>query len=79
MELYFYLIIAIVIFVLSSLKQINEYERGVRFTTGKYSGIMTPGWRFLWPVFQAYRKIDMRVKAVDVPDQKAITRDIVIT
>ncbi len=75
MELYLYLLVIIVIFVLSSLKQINEYERGVRFTTGKYSGIMSPGWRFLWPVFQAYRKIDMRVKAVDVPDQKAITRD----
>jgi len=68
------LIIAIVIF-LSSLKQINQYERGVRFTMGKYSGIMEPGWKFLVPIFQTYKKVDIRVKAVDVPDQKAITRD----
>jgi regulator of protease activity HflC (stomatin/prohibitin superfamily) len=70
-----YLIIIVLIFFLSSLKQINEYERGVKFTMGKYGGIMGPGWRFLWPIFQTYKKIDMRVKAVDVPDQKAITRD----
>lgn len=71
----FILIVLAVIFFFASLKQINEYERGVKFTMGKYSGIMTPGWKFLWPVFQTFRKVDMRVKAVDVPDQKAITRD----
>src|SRR5574344_1406800 len=63
------------IFFLSSLKQINQYERGVLFTMGRYSGIMNPGWRFIWPIFQSYKKVDMRIKAVDVPDQKAITRD----
>lgn len=57
------------------LKQINQYERGVKFTMGKYSGIMTPGWKILIPIFQTYKKVDIRVKAVDVPDQKAITRD----
>jgi regulator of protease activity HflC (stomatin/prohibitin superfamily) len=70
-----YLIAIIVIFILSSLKQINQYERGVRFTMGKYSGIMEPGWRILIPIFQTFKKVDIRVKAVDVPDQKAITRD----
>jgi len=63
------------IFFLSSLKQINQYERGVKFTMGRYTGIMEPGWRFIWPIFQSFKKVDMRVKAVDVPDQKAITRD----
>ena len=75
MGIWIYIIVFIFIFFISSLKQINEYERGVKFTMGRYVGIMTPGWRFLWPIFQAYKKIDMRVKAVDVPDQKAITRD----
>jgi regulator of protease activity HflC (stomatin/prohibitin superfamily) len=70
-----YLIVIIGILILSSLKQINQYERGVRFTMGKYSGIMEPGWRILIPVFQSFKKVDIRVKAVDVPDQKAITRD----
>ena len=57
------------------MKQVNQYERGVRFTMGKFSGIMDPGWRLLIPIFQSFKKVDMRVKAVDVPDQKAITRD----
>ncbi len=69
-------IIGIIVFIfLISLKQINQYQRGVRFTMGRYSGIMNPGWRLVIPVFQSHRKVDMRIKAVDVPDQKAITRD----
>lgn len=68
-------IIIVVIILVIVLKQVNQYQRGVRFTMGKYSGIMEPGWRVIIPVFQSYRKVDMRVKAVDVPDQKAITRD----
>ncbi|MFA4833492.1 MAG: slipin family protein [Patescibacteria group bacterium] len=72
----FYIILGIIVFLfLISLKQINQYERGVRFTMGRYSGIMDPGWRIVIPVFQTYRNVDIRVKAVDVPDQKAITRD----
>ncbi len=70
-------IVAIVVLaiILMSIRQINQYERGVRFTIGKYSGIMEPGWRLVIPIFQSYQKVDMRVKAVDVPDQNAITRD----
>lgn len=68
-------LIIIGILILASLKQINQYERGVKFTMGKYSGIMEPGWKLLIPIFQTYKKVDIRVKAVDVPDQKAITRD----
>lgn len=75
MEFPIILLIIAFIFFLSSLKQINQYERGVLFTMGRYSGIMNPGWRFIWPIFQSFKKVDMRIKAVDVPDQKAITRD----
>jgi regulator of protease activity HflC (stomatin/prohibitin superfamily) len=42
---------------------------------GRFSGIMEPGWRVIIPVFQGYQKVDMRTKAIDVPDQNAITRD----
>jgi regulator of protease activity HflC (stomatin/prohibitin superfamily) len=65
----------LVIFLLASIKQINQYERGVKFTLGKFSAIIQPGWRLVFPIFQSFQKIDIRVKAVDVPDQKAITRD----
>jgi regulator of protease activity HflC (stomatin/prohibitin superfamily) len=71
-----YTIIFIVLaLILVSIRQINQYERGVRFTMGRFTGIMNPGWRLVIPVFQTYRRVDMRTKAVDVPDQKAITRD----
>jgi len=61
--------------VLISIKQITEYERGIRFTLGRYSGVMKPGWRLVWPIIQFYKKVDLRVKAVDVPNQEAITKD----
>jgi len=69
------IIIGIVFLVLTSIRQINQYERGVKFTIGKFTSIMNPGWRIVWPVIQNYQKVDIRTKAVDVPDQNAITRD----
>jgi len=65
----------IVLVIIVSIKQVNQYERGVKFTLGKFTSIMEPGWRLVFPIFQTYQKVDMRVKAVDVPDQNAITRD----
>ena len=66
-------IIAVVILV--SIKQVNQYERGVKFTLGKFSGIMNPGWNLVLPIFQSFSKVDIRTKAVDVPEQDAITGD----
>ena len=57
------------------LKQINEYERGVKFTAGKFTKIMLPGWRIVLPIFQSYKKVDIRTKVDDVPEQEAITKD----
>lgn len=70
-----FLIISTIIIILVSIKQINQYERGVRLTLGKFSGLMEPGWRLVFPIFQSYSKVDIRTKAVDVPEQEAITRD----
>lgn len=68
------LFIAVAILIVS-IKQVNQYQKGIKFTLGKFTGIMEPGWRIVVPVFQGYQKVDMRVKAVDVPDQEAITKD----
>jgi len=57
------------------IRQINQYERGVVLTMGKYTATWNPGWKILIPVFQRLIKVDIRVKAVDVPDQEAITKD----
>lgn len=69
------LIFIVLAVLVASIKQINQYERGVRFTFGKFTGIMEPGWRLVIPVIQMFQRVDIRVKAVDVPDQNAITRD----
>ena len=71
-----WIILAIIIFIMViSIKQVNQYQKGVKFTLGKYTGLMEPGWRIVFPIAQFYRKVDLRVKAVDVPDQEAITKD----
>ena len=70
-----YIIGAIVIVLLASIRQINEYQRGVKFRLGKYVKTLEPGWRLILPVIEQMQKVDIRVKAVDVPDQEAITQD----
>ena len=72
----FYGLIPVVIFLLVIvIRQVNQYERGVMFTIGKYTGMKGPGWRIVIPIFQRMVKVDLRVKVVDVPDQDAITKD----
>jgi regulator of protease activity HflC (stomatin/prohibitin superfamily) len=65
----------IIILVLISLKQVNEYERGVVYTMGRFSYILGPGWRLIVPIFQSFAKVDIRIKAADVPKQDTITKD----
>lgn len=69
------IIVCIVLIILASIKQIDEYERGIKFTRGKFSKIMNPGWNLVLPIFQSFKKVDIRTKAVDVPEQDAITKD----
>lgn len=70
-----YVLVALIILLVSFLREVKQYERGVVLTMGRYSGIRNPGWSVIVPVFQKMDKVDLRVKAVDVPDQKVITRD----
>ncbi len=71
----FFLIIVILIIMLGSIKQINEYERGVLFFCGKFQKVLEPGWSIVPPIFYSYKKVDIRTKTVDVPEQEAITKD----
>jgi regulator of protease activity HflC (stomatin/prohibitin superfamily) len=73
MLLFILLIVAFI--VLSSIKQINQYERGIKFEFGKFKNIMNPGWNIVWPIIQSYRPVDIRTKVIDVPEQEAITKD----
>lgn len=67
--------IGVIVFLVIFIRQVNEYQRGVLFTLGKFTSIKQPGWRLVIPFFQQLTKVDIRVKAVDVPDQEAITAD----
>ncbi len=69
------IIIFVIVILFSSIRQINEYERGVKFRYGKFSKIMNPGWNLVLPVIESFKKVDIRTKAVDVPAQEAITKD----
>lgn len=71
----FLFLVPVIFILLISIKQINQYERGIKFSFGKYTGMMQPGWRLIIPIIQGYRRVDIRTKAVDVPDQEAITKD----
>jgi len=73
--LYLFILAIIIGFLFLLIRQVNQYERGVMFTFGKYVGVKQPGWRLIVPIFQKLLKIDIRIKAVDVPGQKAITKD----
>ncbi len=67
--------IILIIWVLLGLKVVNQYERGVKFTLGKFRGIMQPGLRIVIPILQSWQRIDIRTKVIDVPDQETITKD----
>ena len=69
------IIVIVVFLLLGSIKQVDEYERGILFTCGKFTRIVNPGWRIVLPIFQSFKKVDIRTKAVDVPEQDAITKD----
>ena len=75
MEFILSLLIIFGFICLCSIKEISQYERGILFSKGKYQKIMNPGWHVVLPIFYSYKKIDIRTKAVDVPDQEAITKD----
>jgi len=70
-----FVLFIILIVILRSIVQINEYERGVKFYLGKFSKIIEPGWRIILPIVESYKKVDIRTKVVDVPEQDAITKD----
>ena len=71
----FVIVVFILLILLSSIRQIDEYERGIKFSRGKFAKIMNPGWNIVLPIIHSMKKVDIRTKAVDVPEQDAITKD----
>lgn len=70
-----YVIVAIIIFILSGIKIVNQYERAVVLTLGRFTGIRQPGLRIVIPIFQRIIRVDIRSTPIDVPKQEIITKD----
>ena len=64
-----------VVLVFSAFNVLNEYERVVVFTLGRFTGIKGPGVVLIWPGIQRTRRVDLRVIVLNVPKQDVITRD----
>jgi regulator of protease activity HflC (stomatin/prohibitin superfamily) len=68
-------VIIIAVLIFSSLNVLNEYERAVVFTLGRFRGVKGPGLVLIWPLVQRMRRVDLRVIVLNVPKQDVITRD----
>ena len=69
-------IVALVLaFIWSAIRVLREYERGVVFTLGRYTGTKGPGLFLLWPFVQQMVRVDLRVVVDEVPPQDVISRD----
>lgn len=70
-----FLIMVAVFVVLSGIRIVNQYERGIVLTLGKYTSTRSPGLNIVIPIIQTMRKVDVRSTPVDVPKQEVITKD----
>jgi len=69
-------VIAIIfVLILIGLRVIDQYERGIVLTLGKYSGTRDPGLNWILPVFQRMIKVDLRIFTSSIPQQEVITKD----
>jgi regulator of protease activity HflC (stomatin/prohibitin superfamily) len=74
--MYFIVPVVLLIFLLiSAIRILNEYERGVMFTIGRYTGTRGPGLVLVIPIVQRMVKMDLRTIVLDVPTQDVISRD----
>jgi regulator of protease activity HflC (stomatin/prohibitin superfamily) len=72
---YIPLIVVVLLFLMAAIKILREYERGVIFTLGRFTGVKGPGLILLIPFVQQMVRIDLRTLVLDVPTQDVISRD----
>ena len=75
MTIFFWLIGIIVFFILIGLRVVDQYERSVVLTLGKYTGTRQPGLTWIFVGIQRMIKVDLRIATVDIPQQEVITKD----
>lgn len=65
----------VILILLSGIKVIDQYQRGVILTLGTFTGVLNPGLRIIIPIFQRMITVDMRITTSDIPQQEVITKD----
>lgn len=73
--LFLIVLVFLFFFMVGGLRVINQYERGVVLTLGKYTTTKQPGLTWIFPVIQTMTKVDMRITTTDIPQQEVITKD----
>jgi regulator of protease activity HflC (stomatin/prohibitin superfamily) len=69
------IVVVILMLLVSSIRILKEYERGVMFTLGRFTGVKGPGVRLVLPVIQQMKKLELRTVVLNVPKQDVISRD----
>ena len=67
--------VIVLVILVWTIKQVNQYERGVKFRFGKYVGLMQPGWRIIIPIIEGWRRVDLRIRTFDVTSQECVSKD----
>lgn len=75
MEIFIILAVILLIFIIPCIRIINQYERGVVLTFGRYSRTLGPGLRLIIPYIERMVKVDIRTTPMDIPKQEVITKD----
>jgi len=69
------LIVLVLLIIFSFIRIINQYEKGIVFTLGKFTGIRNPGFNLVVPIIQRMVVVDMRIRSIDIEKQQVMTKD----
>ena len=75
LSIFFVPVVIFLFFLFAGIRIVNQYERGVVLTFGRYSTTLGPGLKWIFPIVQSMLRVDIRVATVDIPQQEVITRD----
>lgn len=68
-------LVIVLLVLLSGIKIIDQYERGVVLTLGTFTGVLSPGLKIVIPIIQRLIRVDLRITTSDIPSQEVITKD----
>src|SRR6202789_1855424 len=73
--LVFFVLFAVIVCVIASVRILREYERGVVFTLGRFEAVKGPGLLLLIPFIQEMVRVDLRIQVIEIPSQDVISHD----